>query len=73
MKGLMRIDKRAVELKEDNSVKSFECKGHIEPISIKRTDRHSFLDHTFTKETLMTIHEASWKEFNEEGIEYCGG
>ena len=73
MKGLNVIDKRVVEIKEDGSVKEVAWKGHIEPISIKRTDRHSFLDHTFTKETLMTIHEASWKDFDEEGIEYCGG
>ena len=69
MKGLNVIDE--IEFNEQGLLKS--VKGHIEPISIKRVDRHSFLDHTFTKETLMTIHEASWKEFDEEGIEYCGG
>jgi len=69
MKGINVIDK--MEFNNDGNLTSM--KDHIEPISIKRTDRHYFLDHTFTKETLMTIHEASWKEFDEEGIEYCGG
>lgn len=69
MIGVNLIDE--IEFDDNGNLKA--VKGHIEPIKchVIGEGYKNKKGLTFSKETVMTLHEVSWREFN--GIEYCGG
>jgi len=64
------VDKSEIIINNDGTIQPIAFKGRmIKVIEISEMNR-KFLNHQYSKETLMTIHEAEWKSI---GLEYCGG